>query len=217
MRHSGRRRALALAVVALSLLPLTLSAQKANAALEPPLIEFHYLIDSSTTVKKLNQTIEVPTGEFIGAISLQDGSLEGALTLPPAEFTFEVAGVGLATGTAKIKPVGNVTGSVDFFHFPLVMTATTSFHLRIVSVYASPAGIPVGPNMVGDLCRTVTPMSITMQGPIDISNPSTVSGTFTIPNFQYCGLAVGQALNLLISGPDNTFSATATPAGGPLG
>jgi hypothetical protein len=215
MRHTGRRRLLTLLVFALSLTPLALNVQTANAELQGDTFPFHYQIDASTTMAKTGQTIDVPPGEFIGAISFFDGALEGVLTLPPATFTMEVAGIGLVTATAKIKPIGIVTGNVDFFTFPPVMTAHNSFHLRIISAYATPAGIPVGDNLVGDMCRTSTPINITMSGPVNLGGASTVSGTFTIPDFQYCGLVVTQALNLLVAGPNNTFSATATPMAPP--
>jgi hypothetical protein len=50
-----------------------------------------------------------------------------------------------------------------------------------------------------------------MKGIAHLDKPSTFTGTFTIPKFKTCGLATA-ALNQLIPGPGNTFSATSTPA-----
>ncbi len=46
-----------------------------------------------------------------------------------------------------------------------------------------------------------------MRGVANIGAPATFSGTYTIPKLKDCGL-VTPALNLLIPGPGNTFSAT---------
>ena len=45
---------------------------------------------------------------------------------------------------------------------------------------------------------------------VDLANPSTFTGEFTIPRFKNCGLLTF-AINLLIPGDGNTFSATASP------
>jgi hypothetical protein len=172
-------------------------------------VPFHYTVNATTTMKKLNQTITVPPGTFSGVLAPATGELEGHITLPPATFTMEVAGIGLVTATAKIKETGPVTGMIDFRQFPnLPMTATSTFTIRIVSAYAP--GIDY--NLVGPLCITREPVSVTMNGEANLSGPSTLSGTYTIPPFHYCNnVVVTQALNLLVAGDGNTFTATATP------
>jgi hypothetical protein len=51
-----------------------------------------------------------------------------------------------------------------------------------------------------------------MKGAASFGSPSTLSGVFTLPSFKTCGLVVTTALNQLLPGPGNTFTATATPA-----
>jgi hypothetical protein len=65
-------------------------------------------------------------------------------------------------------------------------------------------------NLVGTTCMTSKPVSVTMSGPASLGAPSVFSGVYTIPPLQNCGLAT-TALNLVLPGPGNTFSASATP------
>jgi len=198
-------------VLAIALFPLALDAQSAAALpAGDPLFPFSYTVDAVTHVKKFDQTITVPGGSFVGAIDLYDGALEGTLTLPQTEFTFTMAGVGLVTATAKIVPKQLVTGMVDFSHIPnLPLTATAVFNIRIINAH-----LATGPNLnlVGDWCMTASPVTVTMSANANLAGPTTMSGEFTIPDFKTCGNPVTtNALTLAISGPGNTFSATATP------
>ena len=175
-----------------------------------PLFPFSYTVDAVTHVKKFDQTITVPGGSFVGAIDLYDGALEGSLTLPQTEFTFTLAGVGLVTATAKIVPKQLVTGMVDFSHLPnLPLTATAVFNIRIINAHLATGS---NLNLVGGWCMTASPVTVTMSANANLGGPTTMSGEFTIPDFQNCGnLVTTTGLTLAISGPGNTFSATATP------
>jgi hypothetical protein len=51
-----------------------------------------------------------------------------------------------------------------------------------------------------------------MSANANLDGPTTMAGEFTLPPFQDCGgLVTTTALILAISGPGNTFTATATP------
>jgi hypothetical protein len=159
-------------------------------------------------MKTLNSDIVVKGGRFQGGIDFGTNELRGSIILPATTFTFPDGALGLVTATAKINPVGPVTGLVDFN--TLTVTATSKFNIRIVSAYV--AGT-TSPNLVGNYCRTSTPITVTMSGPVSLGDASTFSGEFTMPPFTQCGFVTTQALNLVMSGPGNTFSATATPRG----
>ena len=80
------------------------------------------------------------------------------------------------------------------------------------------AGVPethgLGTNLdlVGDWCKTATPVTVTMSAMANLAGPTSMSGEFTIPPFQNCGgLVTTNALTLAISGPGSAFSADATP------
>jgi hypothetical protein len=211
MRKSQRRCLAAVVVAVTAISPLALQIQPASAfPAGDPILFFDYTVNATTHVKKLNQTITVPGGRFVGGIDLlwdanHIAALQGNITLPPAKFTFSVAGiVPLVTATAKITQTQPVTGGLDLNNFTI--TATATFNIRIVSAYAT----GTTNNLVGNSCVTATPVSVTMSGPASLFGASTFTGEYTLPNFKTCGLAT-TALNLVLPGPGNTFTAVATP------
>ena len=166
---------------------------------------FNWKVDASTHLQKLNQTVNVPTGSFVGSVDLVTGDLTGHITLPPASTTVSIAGIGLARATFQISEVRPVTGHVDFT--TLQATATSVFDIKVVR--ASPVLLPFV-NLVGNSCQTSTPVTVTMSGAASLTAASTFTGNYTIPNLAHCGLAT-TALNLVVPGPGNTFTAVATP------
>jgi len=164
----------------------------------------NYTVNASTTLAKLHQTVNVPPGSFRGSIDLTTGKLSGNLALPPATTTVRLAGVGLATATFKLAPAGPIHGSVNFS--TLGVTATASFNVLVSSV--NPLGLPI--NLVGNSCGTSTPVGVTFTGRFSLSGPSTFTGTYAIPPLHHCELTT-PALNLVLAGPGNTFSASFVP------
>jgi hypothetical protein len=201
-----QRRGLAVLVLAVTTCSsLALDAQAASAFPAGDfVVPFNYTVNASTHLKTLNQTITVPPGKFVGGIDLYTGALVGNISLPPAKFTFKLAGVlPLVTATAKIASTKPVTGNLDVSTF--VVTATATFNIRILSAYATGTTV----NLVGNSCETKTAVTVTMSGDANFGSPSTFSGTYTLPDLQNCGLAT-TALNLVLPGPGNTFTAIAT-------
>ena len=199
------KRRLAAVLVLFVPLSMVVTAQPAAADNYFP---FSYRIDATTHLKKLNQTVTVPPGTFIGVIDFTTAQLTGSITLPKATIKMKLAGiVPLVTATVRIVQTKPVTGKVDFSASPIPVVATATFNIRVLSAYAGI--VPV--NLVGNSCVTSTPVSVTMRGVTDLSSPATFSGTYTIPPLKTCG-AVTAALNLVIPGPGNTFTAKATPA-----
>jgi len=169
------------------------------------LFPFNYDVDATTHLKTLNQDVTVPTGTFSGVIDITTGVLGGDIALPPAESTFNLAGVGLVTADMQITETQHVTGTLNVSTF--AVSATAVFNIFITSLH--PTATPTV-NLVGNSCQTSTPVSVTMQGTANLSGSSTFSGTYTIPPLQNCG-ALTTALNQVIAGPGNTFTATAYP------
>ncbi|MDQ1382382.1 MAG: hypothetical protein QOJ71_3101 [Actinomycetota bacterium] len=204
MRFATKRRVASFLLV----LPLTLvgvlTEQPAGAA---PFVPFAYKLNATTHLKKLNQTVTVPPGTFVGQIDLGTSHLTGAITLPPATIRLKLAGiVPLVTATVKIIPTKAVTGTVDLTKNPFPVVATATFNIQVVSAYAGI--LPI--NLVGNRCTTSTPVAVTMRGTASLGAPATFSGPYTIPPLKNCGLTTA-ALNLVIPGPGNTFTAVATP------
>jgi hypothetical protein len=204
MTISAPKRSLAAVLLALPVLWFAIATPSASA---DTLIPFSYRIDATTHLKKLNQTVTVPPGTFVGSIDLNTSTLTGSIALPPAKLTLKLAGiVPLVTATVKIVQTQPVTGTVDLTKSPFQVVATSTFNIQITSAYAGI--LPI--NLVGNHCTTSTPVSVTMRGAAQPGAPASFSGPFTIPPLKTCGLTTA-ALNLVVPGPGNTFSANATP------
>jgi hypothetical protein len=198
--------AMALLVAGLS----AMSAWAAPSALAAPDLTVHWRVDATTHLAKLNMDVQVPRGAFDGVIDLGTGDLTGHLTLPPADVKLQLAGlVPLVDAKFAIEEAQPITGHVDLSR--LFVTATAVFNIRILS--AKPLGSDI--NLVGDNCKTSAPISVTMEGPVDLAGGSTFTGAYTIPPLETCGLLT-PALNLVIPGDGNTFTGTFSPPPPPV-
>jgi hypothetical protein len=199
--------------VLLAFSPLLLNAHAASAFPKgDSVIAFDYNVVATTHVKKADQTIKIGGGKFNGEVDFDTAQLAGHMKLPPVTFTFTEGGIGLVTATAAIVETKAITGKVNLNNFRV--TATATFNMLLLSMYPAQPNIPpitipgIGQlplptlpplpkvNLVGKHCTTETPISVTMSGKVTIGATNTLTG----------------ALNQLIPGPGNTFSATASPA-----
>ncbi len=190
--------------LAFALAPIALAVAPSSPAVASPTVPIHYIVNASTTLAKLHQTVTVPPGTFTGTVDLGTGALTGDLALPPATTTVALAGVGLAKATFQLAPTKPVQGTVNFS--TLVVTATSSFNVLVTSV--DPLGLPI--NLVRPTCSTRKPVSVTFTGTFSFGGASTFSGQYTIPPLVRCG-ALTPALNLVIPGPGNQFTAQFSP------
>jgi hypothetical protein len=196
--------ALLSAALATTLAAGTLLSAPAGAS-SSALFKVKELVNSSTYVKKLNQTVVVPTGKFIGTINTNTGALRGKLTLPPATSPVKIEGIGVAQATFVMAPTKPVTGRVNFKKFTI--TSHSTFNIDVTSL--TPNGTSV--NLVGNQCKTATPVTLTLTGPFQAIGSSTYTATYTIPPFANC-LAMTPLLTEQVSGPDNGITATFAPA-----
>jgi hypothetical protein len=168
-------------------------------------LQVNYIVNASTTLAKLNQTVVVPPGTFTGTVTTPGWILAGVLSLPPASDTISLAGVGLVTATFKLAETKPVSGVINLTAG--TVTATSKFNVDVVSV--DPLGLPV--NLVGNSCATSKPVKVTFSGKFVFGGASAFSGLYTIPPLSNCG-ALTSALNLVIPGPGNVFNASFAPA-----
>lgn len=204
--RSPRGRTRALAVVAALAAALGTSVALAPPASAEPIVPIDQSIDAVAHVAALDQDIEVEGGSFTGTVDLGTGAIAGDISLPPASTFINLAGlIPAARATFAMTPVGQTTGTIDLDAGTASITSTFDIYVPEID----PLGVGLV-NLSAPTCKTVTPISVTMSGPFNLTGPSTFSGTFTIPQFEGCGLSTA-ALNLLAPGPGNTFTATATP------
>jgi len=175
---------------------------RATAATAGTGVPFNYWIDATTTLKKLKQTVKVPRGTFNGSIEASTWALTGSISLPAAKAPFKAAGFPLAMATFKMTEVQPVSGNLN--PDTLIVTATSVVSIQIVSI--NPIYMPKL-NLVGNSCKTSKPVTVTMAGRFDAN---VFTGTYTIPPLVNCGAST-KALNLVVPGPGNTFTAVATP------
>jgi hypothetical protein len=198
-------------LIVVSLLTLGIAGtQAAGAATEHAkgtnkVVHVKDIVNAQSTIASLNQTTVFPPGKFVGAVSIQTSKMTGNQTLPDATTPVDIAGVGLANVTVRVVPTTEVVGKFNFNNNHV--RATSVFNIDIVSITPVLLGAP---NLVGNSCSTSTPISLVFNGTVAPFGGGKVYGTFTIPKFKKCqGLTV--ALNKLMSGPGNQFSAQMTP------
>ena len=217
-----KRRTLAATVLTLSVVTsLAVAAPTASAFPKgDSVFGFNYRVVATAHIKKQDLTMSPPPGIFKGAIDLDTGQLKGKITIPPATFTQAIGGPLGVTATAAMESVKPVTGHVDLSTFKVTSTSVVNIHILTMypNVAAPPLPLPIPisipplpqVNLVGNNCKTSSPVSITISGVAHIGQKSKFSGTFTIPDFANCQ-AMTTVLNQEIPGPGNTFSAVASP------
>jgi hypothetical protein len=192
------------ALATLLVASMTLSAIPAGASRAPRLKVKEY-VDASTYVKAENQTTVMPTGVFTGVINENNGKLTGNLSVPPATSPVKLEGQGVGSATIQMVLTKPVSGRINFKKFTIRSTST--FNIDVTSL--TPTGTSL--NLVGNGCRTATPITLTLTGAFAAIGSSTYTGTFTIPPFTNC-LAMTPLLTQEVSGPGNTITATFSPS-----
>jgi hypothetical protein len=206
MSRTVRRcaRALAAAVAVCGILLVAAPAASAD-----PKIPFSQDVYARTHLAKSGMDITVPPGQFDGTIDLATGEQTGTLTLPPATVTINLFGlIPAADASFVMAPAGPITGHVNLATFEVDTTA--SFNVQLAEL--RPHGTNL--NLVGDGCTTMEPITVRMQGVVDPAAGGTFASTYTIPQFEDCGLLT-PVISALVSGPGNTFVATFAPHGAP--
>lgn len=182
----------------------------ARPAAAEPILHVDWAVLASTHLATLNMDVPVPKGFFVGDIDFGTGDLAGDLSLPPATARIELLGFGLVDATFEISPVGQVLGHFDTTEGYVVATAV--FNIKVTSV--RPIGLPV--SVTEPNCTTQDPISVTMEGYVNLFGGSTFTGVYAIPPFVECGLLQNVALTAAMSGEGNTFTATFRPRRPPV-
>jgi hypothetical protein len=102
----------------------------------------------------------------------------GNLNLPANDIQFKLLGLNLADVGFELAPVGPTTGTIDLSNLTVSITSTFDIKIPHLNVLGTRL------NLVGRLCQTTEPITLTMSGPVDLANPSHFSGEFTIPKFR---------------------------------
>lgn len=197
------------AVALIMMLGLSLLAPTSPASAEDFIVPIDWNVKANTTIKKLNQNVDITGGRFVGEANVTTGKITGNLTLPKATSTVKLGSLPLATAEFKMVPTKPVDGTITFNPDGTISSqVVSSFHVKLLSVRPT---ITPWLNLVGNSCQTRTPVNATIGGNVNLAGESTFSGAYALPKFSNCGLLVTPIINLVIPGPDNPFSATFSP------
>jgi hypothetical protein len=159
-------------------------------------------VTGTTHLAKPNVDVAVPTSSVQTQVDLETNTVTGTANLANLTAKLNLANLIGVTSTVKIVPVGGLTGTIDLGASKL--STTTRFTLQVIDVHLDAAPRI---NLVKSNCRTVRASTLTLNNttPVDLFQPITMVGTYTVPPFTGCGLLT-PLLSLLLSGPNNTMT-----------
>ena len=195
----------ALMVLVLAGFGLATAAPPASA---DTIIPINWTVNASTTLKSLGLTVTVPPGTFVGQVDLTTGAL--TRQPQPARGRQDHLAARVPAGHRHLLDEGERS-----HHRPRRPGHPDGDGELVVHLLITSATLSIAPwlNLVGNSCRGVSPISVNMSGPVNLSGASTFSSTYTVPKFTGCGFLVTPLLNLIIPGPGNTFTATLRATG----
>jgi hypothetical protein len=198
-----KRRLVGLALTAAAATAATgLAASTAQA---DTTISASYPVTGSTHLQAPGATVSLGPGTLSSTLDLTTDTLTGSLSLPPATGSFNELGLVPVSATVEFIQAGQTTGTIN--NDTGAIQATTYVTLRITSLTVAGLSVPPGP-----ACQTIVPAEITVASGTGFSvlKGGTVSGTYTIPLFNNCGLLDAEAplINATLPGPGNTITLT---------
>ncbi|MEO3765616.1 hypothetical protein [Streptomyces sp. B5E4] len=174
-------------------------------------VRLDYPLTGTTHLAGTDSDLELGPGKLETTVDLSTGALSAHTKLPPATGSFKTLDLIPATATTEFIETEPTTGTIS--------TATgevntvSKLTLRITELKV--AGLPI---WVGSHCQTEVPAEIALKSEPGF-NPfrgGTLSGTYTIPDFEHCLLAT-PVINAIIPGEGNTISLKLGAAQAPTG
>ena len=196
-----RRIAALVAASALAGAGLVFGASAASAASADAFIYATYPVNGSTTIKSTSSTMALGPGTLQAALDVSTDAITANMTLPEATGSFNALGFVPVTATTAFVQDGAITGKDVSGAF----TGTANITIKLTDVKVAGIDVPVGDN-----CQTKTPAVINLNSGtgFNVLTGGPVSGTYSIPDFDGCGLITTPLLNLLIPGDGNTITLT---------
>ena len=170
----------------------------APAAQADPIIDMAWEVNASTTIKKLNKKVELPTGTLTAKIDLATQTLVGDLDIPGTTTTLDLGKLPLANVSIEMNQRAPVTGTFDF---PTAYADTTAtFDVQILAI--RPVLLP-WLNLVSGSCTTERPATARLAGTMALGGVTDLKTSYTLPKFKNCGLLTTPIINLAMSGEGN--------------
>lgn len=180
----------------------------APAAAHAAPLNIDYDAVGTAHIASTNSNINLGPSTLSTHLDTETNQFTGNLPLPGTTTRFEVLGFIPVTANVAFVPTAPLAGSLSNVGFDLLVTSTASYHIKLSNIKI------VGfPTFTGPFCRTQNPVTIPANTPaggsFNLLGGGTLTGQFTIGNFQNCGLNTG-LINLLIPGPGNTATIQAS-------
>lgn len=132
----------------------------------------------------------------------EDGTFVGDMTLPGTRTEFKVAGFIPVTANVDFIPTKPTTGQMIRVGRYRTLTSSSSYYVRLSNIKA--VGFPL---FAGSQCRTKNPVLMDASTPegeyFTIADGGRLTGTYSIGDFQNCGLNTW-LINILVPGGGNT-------------
>jgi hypothetical protein len=212
MAHTARRIGIVLAATGTA---AGLAVATSPGASASPVIPINQTAKVSTFVAKPGKTVVfsgtqtvrvdlgATTNNLTASLDLQPAQLKVDLPIIPGVFSIP----GIATATMQIEPIGDATGNLSFADQNV--TATQKFNVHITKL--TPPVFSFINLVPSKTCKTSTPATMKLTGKLtSLTEPLTLTSTYTIPSFTGCGLLT-PLITQLTSGGGNTVDATFTP------
>lgn len=184
---------------ALALAPLAAQAAPLNV---------DYDASGTSTIASTGSSIPLGPTTLSTQVDLNAGTISGSMPLPGTTTRFEVVGFIPVTADVNMVPAAPLAGNITPSGFNLVVTSSAQYHIRLSNIRV--VGFPL---FAGPFCRTKNPVTIPANTPAGQSfglfAGGNLEGTFTIGDFQHCGLNTW-LINLLVPGSGNTVNLTAS-------
>lgn len=194
-------RTMARATAAASVTLTMAAALGAAPASADPVVDMSWTVKTTTTLKKLGETVKLPNGTLDAKIDTATGAMTGTLALPKASQKISLPRLPLAEVTVAFDQAAPITGKVDLAEG--TARAKASFVVRIVSI--RPVHSPAI-NLVKGKCTTTKPVAASLNGPINPGGVSTFASTYTMPAFKKCGPKASGVINSLLAGGKNKMT-----------
>ena len=185
----------ATAAAALALIPVA-----AHAA---TIVSIEYDASGTTHIAKTNSDIALGPTTLRTDLDIDTFDFTGSLPLPGTVTEFKVAGFIPVKANVDFIEAAPIQGHIDLIEDRAEVTSTAKYYVKLSNIKI------VGfPTFTGSHCKTKVPVSIpanTRPGEgFDLMNGGHLAGTYTIGDFQNCGLNTW-LINALVPGGGNTL------------
>ena len=191
------KRTLAAIGTAIAVVALPVAAHAASLSVT-------YDVSGTSHVARTGSDVLIKPTTLSVTVDSATSVLSGHMPIPDADTEFKVVGLLPVKATVSFIEAAPVTGILN----RASVNSTASYYFKLSEVRV--AGLPA---FAGNYCQTKNPVIIPANTPagerFDLTSGGRLAGTFTIGEFENCGLNT-LLINLLIPGPGNTAELNVT-------